>query len=184
MEPTLYDPLHLFTEHFPIGGRTGRSAVATLKAVLPFERRQKARQRTRDTAGKEIGLQLPRGTILRGGDLLCSTDGTLLEIVAAHEPVSTVFGRDAHELARVAYHLGNRHVALQIGPGWVRYLTDHVLDAMVAQLGLDVQHEHEPFEPEAGAYGSHSHSHGHGGHEHHHGSVAFGNLRAAHSHEQ
>ena len=177
------EPLRLFTEHFPLGGRTRQTSVATLKAVLPFERRQKARQRTRIAAGDEVGLHLPRGTILRGGDLLRAADGTLLEVVAAHEPVSTVLSRDLRDLARVAYHLGNRHVALQIGPGWLRYLTDHVLDAMVAQLGLNVRHEHEPFEPEAGAYGAHSHSHSHGDHAHAHDSVAFGNLRAVHRHE-
>jgi urease accessory protein len=97
--------------------------------------------------------------------------------------VSTVFSRNSRQLARVAYHLGNRHVALQIGPGWVRYLADHVLDAMVAQLGLRVLHDEEPFEPEAGAYGSHAHSHTQAEHEHSHTSVAFGNLRAVHRHD-
>jgi len=177
------ESLRLFTEHFPIGGRAGQATIATLRAVLPFERRQKARQRTHTTAGEEIGLQLPRGTILRGGDLLRAADGTLLEVVAAHEPVSTVFSRNSRQLARVAYHLGNRHVALQIGPGWVRYLADHVLDAMVVQLGLNVVHDEELFEPEAGAYGSHSHAHTHDDHEHAHGSLAFGNLRAVHHHD-
>ena len=179
------ESLRLFTEHFPLGGRAGQATIATLKVVLPFERRQKARQRTCTTAGEEIGLQLPRGTILRGGDLLRAADGTLLEVVAAREPVSTVFSRNSRQLARAAYHLGNRHVALQIGPGWIRYVTDHVLDAMVAQLGLNVLHDEEPFEPEAGAYGSHAHSraHAHGDHEHSHSSVAFGHLRAVHSHK-
>jgi len=177
------EPLRLFTEHFPIGGRVGQTTIATLKAILPFERRQKARQRTRTTAGEDVGLHLPRGTILRGGDLLRAADGTLLEVVAAHEPVSTVFSRNSRQLARVAYHLGNRHVALQVGPGWVRYLADHVLDAMVVQLGLPVLHDDEPFEPEAGAYGSHSHPHAQPEHEHLHTSVAFGNLRAVHRHD-
>jgi len=177
------EPLRVFTEHFPIGGRVGQTTIATLKAVLPFERRQKARQRTRTTTGEEIGLQLPRGTILRGGDLLRAADGTMLEIVAAHEPVSTVFSRNSRQLARVAYHLGNRHVALQFGLGWVRYLSDHVLDAMVAQLALNVLHDHEPFEPEAGAYGAHSHPHAHDDREPSHGSLAFGALRAVHRHE-
>jgi len=177
------EPLRLFTEHFPIGGRVGQTTIATLKAILPFERRQKARQRTRTTAGEDVGLHLPRGTILRGGDLLRAADGTLLEVVAAHEPVSTVFSRNSRQLARVAYHLGNRHVALQVGPGWVRYLADHVLDAMVVQLGLPVLHDDEPFEPEAGAYGSHSHPHAQPEHEHLHTRVAFGNLRAVHRHD-
>ncbi|MEO8465150.1 MAG: urease accessory protein UreE [Gammaproteobacteria bacterium] len=177
------EPLRLFTEHFPIGGRVGQTTIATLKAVLPFERRQKARQRTRTTAGEDIGVQLQRGTILRGGDLLRAADGTLLEVVAAHEPVSTVFSRSLRPLARVAYHLGNRHVPLQIGAGWVRYLADHVLDAMVTQLGLNVVHDDEPFEPEAGAYGSHSHSRGHADPGHARGSIAFGDLHAVHGHE-
>jgi hypothetical protein len=86
----------------------------------------------------------------------------VIEIVAAPERVSTVRSRDLRELARAAYHLGNRHVALEVGDGWVRSLTDHVLDAMVEQLGLPVAHEVEPFEPEAGAYAGHS-SHSHDG---------------------
>src|SRR5512138_3590252 len=118
------ESLPLFTEHFPIGGRTGHATVATHKLVLPFDRRQKARQRGRLTGGLEVGIQLPRGTVLRGGDLLRAGDGTLVEIVAAAEPVSTVFSRDARRLARAAYHLGNRHVPLQVGPTWVRYVAD------------------------------------------------------------
>jgi urease accessory protein len=140
-----------------------------LKLVLPFEQRRKARQRARLTAGFEVGIQLPRGTVLRGGDQLRASDGTALEIVAAREAVSTVWCRDTRRLAQVAYHLGNRHVALEIGAGWVRYLADHVLDAMVAQLGLTVVHNDEPFEPESGAYGGHDRAHGHGhGHGHTH----------------
>jgi urease accessory protein len=149
------ESLRLFTERLAPSG----SARATLELVLPFERRQKARQRARTAAGHEVGIQLPRGTVLRGGDRLRAADGTLLAIVAAPEAVSTVASDDLRELARVAYHLGNRHVALQIGAGWVRYLRDHVLDAMVEQLGLQVRHDTEPFEPEAGAYGSHAHAH-------------------------
>jgi urease accessory protein len=149
--------LRIFTEHFPARKRmplpTASADAPTLKLVMPFEQRQKARQRARITAGFEVGIQLPRGTVLRGGDQLRAADGTLLDIVAAREPVSTVWSRDLRRLAQVAYHLGNRHVALEIGTGWVRYLADHVLDAMVEQLGLAVIHHDEPFEPEAGAYG-------------------------------
>ena len=93
------------------------SAATTLKLVLPFEQRQKARQRARITEGFEVGIQLPRGTLLRGGDQLRAADGTVLQIVAAREPVSTVWSRDLRRLALVAYHLGNRHVALEIGHG-------------------------------------------------------------------
>jgi urease accessory protein len=165
------DRLRIFTQHLPARRRPGSAAAApsaeTLKLVLPFEHRQKARQRARLAAGLDVGIQLPRGTVLRGGDRLRASDGTVLEIIAAREPVSTVWCRDLRRLAQVAYHLGNRHVALEIGAGWVRYLADHVLDAMVAQLGLTVVHNDEPFEPESGAYGRHDHAQGHG-HTHAH----------------
>ena len=162
--------LTIFSEHFPARHAAQRNALGRrvnplrghpIRAylVLPFETRQKARHRARLSTGVEIGIQLPRGTVLRGGDRLRGADGTVVEVVAAPERVSTVRSRELQELARVAYHLGNRHVALEVGDGWVRYLTDHVLDAMVVQLGLPVAHEVEPFEPEAGAYGGHSHSH-------------------------
>jgi len=191
------DRLRIFSEHLPahrLGAGASPSPAATLRLVLPFEQRQKARQRARLTAGFEIGIQLPRGTVLRGGDHLRAADGTVLEIVAAREPVSTVWSRDLRRLALVAYHLGNRHVALEIGTGWVRYLTDHVLDAMVAQLKLAVVHHDEPFEPEAGAYSGHAHEHtGAPGHDHphdhgagpHEHRVIFGGLRRhPHGHEQ
>ena len=133
--------------------------VVDAQLSLPFELRSKSRLRTALTTGEEVGVVLERGTILRGGDLLEAEDGRIIEIVAAAEQVSTVHARDPAALARVAYHLGNRHVALQVGDGWVRYLHDHVLDDMVRGLGLDVAHELAAFEPEAGAYGGH-HSHG------------------------
>jgi urease accessory protein len=187
--------LRIFSEHLPARRRADIPAApsaAALTLVLPFEQRQKARQRARLTAGLEIGIQLPRGTVLRGGDYLRAADGTTLEIVAAREPVSTVWCRDLRRLAQVAYHLGNRHVALEIGTGWVRYLADHVLDAMVEQLGLAVVHHDEPFEPESGAYGRHAHGHSHSSahaHEHTHGlahsaSVAFGRLPHVHGHDR
>jgi urease accessory protein len=162
--------LAIFSEHLPArtaappGLRTRlmramRDNPVRAHLVLPFEQRQKARLRARLSNGVEIGIQLARGTVLRGGDRLRGTDGTVIEVVAAPERVSTVHSRNLQELARAAYHLGNRHVPLEVDDGWVRYLTDHVLDAMVEQLGLPVTHEVEPFEPEAGAYGGHSHSH-------------------------
>jgi urease accessory protein len=192
----MVESLRIFTQHLRLRRRSDpqrTSSGETLKLVLPFEQRQKARQRARLAAGFDVGIQLPRGTVLRGGDQLRAADGTVLEIIAAREPVSTVFCRDLRRLAQVAYHLGNRHVALEIGAGWVRYLADHVLDAMVVQLGLTVVHHNEPFEPENGAYHGHGHSHGEHAHArvdahahahahglpHSHG-VAFGGLRHVH----
>jgi urease accessory protein len=131
---------------------------AHVRLVLPFQLRNKSRLRTTLETGEEVGLILERGSILRGGDLLLADDGRVVQVVAEPETVSTVRASEASALCRASYHLGNRHVALQIGDGWVRYQHDHVLDEMVRGLGLCVTVEQAPFEPEAGAYGGHSHS--------------------------
>ncbi len=124
---------------------------------------------TRLDNGREAGLVLERGTVLRHGDGLLAADGTRITVCAAEEAVSTVSTDDAESLARAGYHLGNRHVPLQVGPGWVRYRADHVLDDLVRGLGLVPRHGLAPFEPEAGAYGG-AHSHGeHHDHDHEHG---------------
>jgi len=170
-------PLPIFSEVITMHARhrlpTKRSLTSITercdeKLILPFDQRQKARQRARLCSGREIGIRLPRGTVLRGGDYLRSADGALVEVVAAHEPVSTVRTRNVRELTRAAYHLGNRHVALEVGTSWIRYLADHVLDSMVEQMGLVVIHEEDCFEPEAGAYAGHEHGHAHP-HPHEHG---------------
>ena len=144
------------------------ASPAAERLVLPFELRQKSRLRARLASGTEVGLFLERGVVLRGGDLLLAEDGTVVQVVAALETVSTVKDSDATRLARAGYHLGNRHVPVEIGAGWLRYGHDHVLDDMVRGMGLTVVVEEAPFEPEAGAYGGHSHSHG-GEHSHDHG---------------
>ncbi|MCW9059815.1 MAG: urease accessory protein UreE [Gammaproteobacteria bacterium] len=134
--------------------------------TLPFESRQKSRLRVHLDNGEEAALFLERGQVLRDGDRLRGDDGLVVEVRAAPEPVSTTASGDAILMARACYHLGNRHVALQIGPGWVRYRHDHVLDDMLRHLGLEVGYELAPFDPESGAYHS-THGHGHG-HGHHH----------------
>ncbi len=124
--------------------------------------------------GREAGLLLPRGLLLRGGDVLSNEDGSeFVQIIAADEGVSVVHCDDPFTLAKACYHLGNRHVPLQIMPGELRYHHDHVLDDMLRQFGLEVTFAQLPFEPEAGAYASESHGHSHGhshdhGHDHHH----------------
>lgn len=133
--------------------------------TLPFDVRQKSRFRAVLDDGREAGVILERGRALRGGDLLRAQDGTVLRVKAAAESVSTVLSDDPLQLARACYHLGNRHVPLEITPGRLRYLHDHVLDDMVRGLGLAVQAEQAPFDPEPGAYGG---SHHHGQHHHHH----------------
>ncbi|MFO1352532.1 MAG: urease accessory protein UreE [Gammaproteobacteria bacterium] len=138
----------------------GGDAAPTATLTLAFDERAKSRQRARLDDGAEVGLQLPRGTVLRAGDRLRASNGLIVRVVAAPEAVSTVSSADPLLLLRAAYHLGNRHVALQIGPGWLRYRHDHVLDDMARRLGLAVASTRAPFEPETGAYG--------GGHHHHH----------------
>lgn len=144
-----------------ITGRLSGESPPQATLTLPFESRQKSRLRTRLDDGADVGLFLPRGTVLRHGDRLRAANGLVVEVRAALETVSTAHADEALQLARAAYHLGNRHIALQLGPGWLRYLHDHVLDGMVRELGLDVVCEQAPFEPEAGAYsGGHPHDHG------------------------
>lgn len=131
--------------------------------TLTFDARQRSRLHVRLDDGRAAALLLPRGTRLRGGDVLRAGDGTLVGVRAAAEPVSTARSSDALLLARACYHLGNRHVALEIGAHHLRYLHDHVLDAMLAALGLAVVSESVPFEPEPGAFGG-GHGHSHHGH--------------------
>ena len=109
----------------------------------------------------EAAIRLPRGEVLRGGDRLCSPEGLIVEVCAADETLSHVSSADPFALARAAYHLGNRHVPVQVGQGWLRYQHDHVLDHMVQGLGLEVSCLSAPFEPESGAYAGHHHGHAH-----------------------
>ena len=120
-----------------------------------------SRQRAILSDGREVALGLERGTILRDGDLLQASDGSLIAVAAADEPVSVLYAIDAQTLARVAYHLGNRHVPLQVGDGFIRFERDHVLDEMIRGLGLEIVHEQAPFEPEPGAYSVQGQVHGH-----------------------
>ncbi len=158
--------------------KTTKVADASLtpgSLTLSYERRQKSRQRVTLDNGDEAGLFLERGIILREGDSLATDDGKIVIIKAANESVSTVYCDDSLQMARACYHLGNRHVALQISAQYLRYQVDHVLDDLCRRLGLDVISEEASFEPESGAYGdyghvqgrSHSHTHDHT-HEHDH----------------
>ena len=136
-------------------------ASPSVTLSLPINSRVKSRIKVTLDDGREAGLFLPRGKILRDGDLVASEDGIVVEIKAAPELVSTVTSDNPHALAVASYHLGNRHVPLQVEPTWLRYLHDHVLDDMVKGLGLSVKTETAPFEPEAGAYQSSANGHHH-----------------------
>ncbi len=137
--------------------------------TLPLERRIRSRQRVTLDDGTEAGVFLARGQVLRDGDLLTDEGGLVVRVRAAAEPVSEVRSDDPLLLARACYHLGNRHMALQIEAGLIRYQHDHVLDDMLRGLGLEPRFAEAPFEPEPGAYGGsaggHTHLHGHA-HDH------------------
>lgn len=122
---------------------------------LPFDVRQKSRVRAATTGGVDVGIQLERGSTLADGDHLATAEGEVFVVRAEAEPVSMAVSRDPRLLLRAAYHLGNRHIRLEIGEGYVAYQPDHVLDEMVAGLGLYVVRASRPFEPEPGAYHTH-----------------------------
>ncbi|SPA24124.1 UREASE ACCESSORY PROTEIN [Cupriavidus taiwanensis] len=130
------------------------------KLVLPFADRSKSRLRAVLDNGADAALFLPRGTVLRGGDLLVAEDGSFVEVQAAAESVLEVRAQDPHALMRAAYHLGNRHTPVEIGRDYLRLEYDAVLADMLRRLGVLAERAELPFEPEAGAYGG-GHKHGH-----------------------
>jgi urease accessory protein len=143
--------------------------------VLDWDTRQKSRFDTEDSQGRTLGVFLQRGSVVRGGDVLVAEDGSLIKVIATPQPVLVVRTCPEHgtplDLLRAAYHLGNRHVQLEVQPDHLHLEPDHVLADMLRHMHLIVAEELAPFEPEGGAYaagGGHAH-HGHGhGHEHEH----------------
>lgn len=122
---------------------------------LDYALRQKSRQRVISALGRELALMLPRGTLLRSGDHLLAEDATVVRVIATAEQLSRVECANSSDLARAAYHLGNRHVAVEIGADFIAYQADHVLDAMLARMGFIVCSVLMPFAPEPGAYQHH-----------------------------
>ncbi|SDM63225.1 urease accessory protein [Franzmannia pantelleriensis] len=150
--------------------------------TLAFEPRTKGRLKAVSDSGQELGLFLDRGPVLRAGEGLRAESGEVIRIEAADEPVVTARVAAGLPLARLAYHLGNRHVQLALGSddarpdqGWVRFPPDHVLEELAELLGATLEHHQAPFDPEPGAYqqsGGHAHSHSHGhAHDHSHEDV-------------
>ena len=144
------------------------------RVALDWDVRCKSRFDATDSAGRLLGVFLPRGQVVRGGDLLVAEDGTLVRVDAAPQPVLVVRHCPTHgsvfDLQRAAYHLGNRHVQLELKPDRLQLEPDHVLADMLRQMHLIVSEEVAPFEPESGAYASGGHGHGPGhGHAHDHG---------------
>ncbi|WP_415134811.1 urease accessory protein UreE [Ottowia sp.] len=132
---------------------------------LDWDVRQKSRFDTTDSQGRRIGVFLPRGTAVRGGDVLVAEDGSLVCVIAAKQQVLRITHCPAHgtpfDLTRAAYHLGNRHVPIELRPDYLQIEPDHVLADMLRAMHLIVTEAQAPFEPEGGAYGGHAHGHGH-----------------------
>ena len=143
---------------------------------LDWDVRQKSRFETTDSSGRSVGVFLPRGTTVRGGDVLVGADGSLLQVQAAPQAVLRITFDVAHgtpfDLTRAAYHLGNRHVPIELQADHLKIEPDHVLADMLRAMHLKVDAVNESFEPESGAYGDHGgHHHGHSddhSHEHAH----------------
>jgi urease accessory protein len=143
--------------------------AATL--TLDWDTRQKSRFGAPLDDGREVAVILPRGSVLRGGDVLVAEDGSLVKVIAAPQAVLQVRFCQAHgspfDLLRAAYHLGNRHVPLELQPELLQFEPDAVLAEMLRSQHLIVKEALAPFEPEAGAYGGGGHHH-HGHHDHEH----------------
>ena len=157
----------------------GLSAVLLKRAAtveLDWDTRQKSRFDADDSQGRRLGVFLARGTAVRGGDVLVAEDGSLIKVIAQPQPVMRITPCAEHgapvDLVRAAYHLGNRHVPIELTPEHLQIEPDHVLGEMLTNMHLDVAELSAPFEPEGGAYSSHA-GHAHHGHEAH-----------AHGHEQ
>lgn len=177
------------------GGR-GLAAPLVKRAAsveLDWDLRQKSRFEATDSAGRRLGVFLPRGSVLRGGDVLVAEDGSLVRVVAAPQAVLRVTACPAHggpiDLPRAAYHLGNRHVALEVRADHLQLEPDPVLADMLRAMHLIVQEVSAPFEPEGGAYaagghGPHAgHEHGDQGHGHSHGHAHGHAHDPAHDHD-
>jgi urease accessory protein len=167
----------IFGRRLPRGTRLAAPVLARADQVaLDWDTRQKSRFDALTSQGRRVLVVLPRGQVLRGGDVLVADEGTLLRIEAAPQPVMRVRVREGgapFDLLRAAYHLGNRHVPLALTPAALLFEPDSVLAEMLGGLGLVVDRCEAPFEPEGGAYGEHGHgheghSHTHGGHTHSH----------------
>jgi urease accessory protein len=159
----------------------GLSRVLLARAAsvsLDWDTRRRSRFAATDSQGRELAVFLARGTVVRGGDVLVAEDGSLVRVLAKEQPVLVVRRCPEHggaaDLLRAAYHLGNRHVALEVQAERLQLEPDHVLAELLRRMHLLVSEELAPFEPESGAYADeqahgHQHEHAHEHDEHRHG---------------
>ena len=155
--------------------------------ALDWDVRQKSRFDASDSLGRSIGVFLPRGSVVRGGDVLVLEDGSLVRVIAAPQPVLHITHCTEHgtpfDLIRAAYHLGNRHVPIELKPDHLKIAPDHVLADMLRAMHLIVREDTLAFEPESGAYDKQGHGHDHAhGHVHEHGHEE-GPAHHTHPHE-
>ncbi len=148
----------LFAESF-----ADRETPASDRLVLPYDARRKSRQRVTLASGEDLGYVFPAGTVLRHGDRLLTGNGRVVAVEAAPEALLEVRASDSLQLLRAAYHLGNRHVPVQLGECGLLLQADHVLAEMLRGLGCAVSEVEAPFDPEGGAYGAHAHGEAHAG---------------------
>ena len=175
-----------------IAGGKGLASVLLKRASsvsLDWDVRQKSRFETIDSLGRTLGVFLGRGTVIRGGDVLVAEDGSLIQVNAAPQEVLRITACSIHgspfDLTRAAYHLGNRHVPIELKPDHLKIEPDHVLAEMLRAMHMTVNTAHEAFEPEGGAYssGGHSHGHGHSHHDHDHGDDHAHSHADGHDHD-
>jgi urease accessory protein len=127
--------------------------------LLDYGTRSKSRFKAMLSNGDDVGVFMPRGSVLRGGDVLACDDAQLVKVVAAEEDVMVITAASFHALLRASYHLGNRHTQMEIGADYLKLAYDSVLADMARRLGLSVKRKNAPFEPEGGAYSFGGHSH-------------------------
>ena len=171
-----------------IAGGQGLAAALVKRAAtveLDWDVRQKSRFDATDSTGRAFGVFLSRGTLVRGGDVLVLEDGSLVRVQAAPQEVLRITACAEHgsafDLTRAAYHLGNRHVPIELKPDHLKIEPDHVLADMLRAMHMTVVTVQEAFEPEGGAYSSQGHSHGHGhGHSHTQEHTALGHVHGPH----
>ncbi len=132
---------------------------------LDWDVRQKSRFDTTDSIGRHLGVFLPRGTLVRGGDVLVAEDGSMVKVLAAPQTVLRITACSNHgspfDLTRAAYHLGNRHVPIELKPDHLKIEPDHVLADLLRAMHLIVNEVDEAFEPEGGAYSAATQAHSH-----------------------
>ena len=183
LKPAYPRPMLTVSKLLPQG--QGLAPVLLKRATtveLDWDVRQKSRFAATDSSGRELGIFLPRGTLVRGGDVLVAEDGSMISVIAAPQAVLRITACAEHgspfDLTRAAYHLGNRHVPIELKPDHLKIEPDHVLADMLRAMHLTVVAQQDSFEPEGGAYSAGGHHHGHD-----HGHAHEDHAHAHHAHE-